>query len=193
MDIGALDSLLKELTTGHEETREAAALSLGRHGEAAVEALAAVLDSPDTDARWWAVRALAEAGGDRAVALLVGALEDPDPDVRACAALALGHLSDCTAASLLAACLADESPFVASIAADALSMIGEGAIGALVGVLEQNSAHGRLLAVRALGRIKSQHAIGPLLRALEDSSYLVRFYAREALEELGMGMVFLKP
>jgi HEAT repeat protein len=50
-----------------------------------------------------------------------------------------------------------------------------------------------LLAVRALGRIKSERAIGPLFGLLEDQSYLVRHYARETLEALGVGLVLVAP
>jgi HEAT repeat protein len=89
--------------------------------------------------------------------------------------------------------LADESSFVASIAADALTMIGEPAIEALAGTLSDESAHARLLAVKAMGRIRSEAAIGPLFGALEDSSYLVRYHAQEALEALGVGLVFVAP
>jgi HEAT repeat protein len=93
----------------------------------------------------------------------------------------------------LAACLADESAFVASIAADGLSMIGEPAIASLADMLTDEHAHARLLAVRALGRIKSQKAVGPLFGATEDPSYLVRYYAQEALEALGVGMILVAP
>jgi HEAT repeat protein len=72
-------------------------------------------------------------------------------------------------------------------------MIGEAAVDALAERLEADSTHTRLLAVRSLSRIKSQKAIGPLFGSLEDPSYLVRHYAHEALEALGVGMVFLSP
>jgi Uri superfamily endonuclease len=188
-----LDDLLQTLTTGSEESREAAALALGRFGAAAVEPLAAMLARSDADIRWWAARALAEVDGCGAVPALEGALADSDPDVRACAALALGRIGEGAAAPALAARLADESAFVASIAADALSMIGEPAVEALAGMLTHDSPHVRLLSVRALGRIKSEHAIVPLFGLLEDSSYLVRYYTQETLEALGVGMVFFGP
>jgi len=188
-----IDELLKALMSGDDDSREAAAVALGRFGAAAAGPLARLLASGDADARWWAARALAEVGTDGAVPPLVAALQDPEPDVRSCAALALGQIGDGAAASHLADRLADESVFVASIAADALSMIGQPAIDALAGKLGDTSPHIRLLAVRALGRIKSQRAIGPLFEMLQDPSYLVRYYAREALEALGVGMVFLMP
>jgi HEAT repeat protein len=188
-----LDELLDLLTSGDDRSREAAALALGCFGVAAVEPLAAMLGSDDADARWWSARALAEIGGEGALPPLVGALTDPDPDVRACAALALGRIGEGSASAGLAASLGDESAFVASVAADALSMIGEPAVEALTEMLVADPPHVRLLAVRALGRIKAQSAVDPLWGLLEDPSYLVRYYAQEALEELGAGMVFFAP
>jgi len=192
-----LDDLLEILVTGDDDSREAAARSLKHYGLAAVEPLARLLQEDKADTRWWAARALAEIKEDSAIPPLIGALSDGDPDVRACAALALGRMGAASAAAdatpALAACLADESAFVASIAADGLSMIGEPAIGALTGMLADDQPHARLLAVRALGRIKSQEAIGPLFGALDDPSYLVCYYAQEALEALGVGMVLVAP
>ena len=190
---GEIEDLLGVLISADERSREEAALALGRFGVAAVERLAVALASEDADARWWAARALAEVGGEGAVAPLVSVLDDADPDLRACAALALGRVGEGSAAPALAGKLDDESAFVASIAADALSMLGERAVEALAGRLDDENPHIRLLAVRALGRTHSQDAIGPLFGMLEDPSYLVRYYAHEALEALGVGMVFVTP
>jgi Uri superfamily endonuclease len=187
------DELLHTLVTADEESREAAALALGRFSTRAIDSLAALLHSDDVDARWWSARTMAEIGGDGVVLPLVRTLSDPDPDVRACAALALGRIGAGVSAPALATRLADESTFVASIAADALTLIGEPAIEALAEMLTHESAHTRLLAVKALGRIKSESAIGPLFGVLEDPSYLVRYHAHEALEALGMGLVFIAP
>jgi HEAT repeat protein len=196
-----LDELLAILVAGDDEARETAAQSLGSHGSDAVERLAYLLSDDSADARWWAVRALAETKEEGAIPPLIDALGDDDPDVRACAALALGRmgLSDAPAdtitraTAVLASCLADQSAFVASVAADGLTMIGEPAVSALADMLTEGQPHARLLAVRALARIKSLEAIGPLFGALDDSSYLVRYYAQEALEALGVGMVLSKP
>jgi HEAT repeat protein len=188
---GELDELLLILASADENAREAAALALGRFGTLAIEPLAEMLVTGDADARWWAARALVEVGGDGAIEPLIGALTDPDPDVRACAALALGRLGDGAAAPALVARLTDESAFVAGIAADGLALIGEPAAEALAEALTHQDAHVRLLAVRALSRIRAQSAVGPLFGALEDPSYLVRYYAQDALEALGIGMVFM--
>jgi HEAT repeat protein len=185
--------LVEALASGEDEGREVAALALGAFGAEAIEPLADLLAGGDADTRWWSARALAEIGGEEATPLLVATLTDADPDVRACAALALGRIRAGEAAPDLAACLADESTFVAGIVADALSLIGEPAVEALAGMLAAEDPRVRLMAVRALARIRSQQAIGPLFGVLEDSSYLVRYYAQDALEALGVGMVFLKP
>ena len=76
---------------------------------------------------------------------------------------------------------------------DALAMMGEAAVAALVDMLSDARPHTRLLAIRALERIQSPQAIGPLFEMLDDPSYLVQFHAREALEALGAGMVFFAP
>ena len=194
-----LDDLLCTLGSGNEEAREGAAQALGQLGPVAIEPLTAMLAESDKDARWWAARALAEVGeaggiyAQGAIQPLIGALGDADPDVRACAALALGRIGDGSAAPAVAGRLADESAFVAGIAADALAMIGEPAIGPLAEALAYSNPHTRLLAVRALSRIRSQSVLGPLFGALEDSSYLVRYYAEEALEAMGVGMLYLSP
>jgi Uri superfamily endonuclease len=80
-----LDELLETLVSGDDDSREAAAIALGRFGATAVAPLAALLAGPDADARWWAARALAEVGTGGAVPPLLLALDDPVPDVRACA------------------------------------------------------------------------------------------------------------
>jgi Uri superfamily endonuclease len=190
----SLEDLLKTLTCGDDESREAAVQELSRLGDALVEPLAALLTgAQDAEARWWAARALAEIGGEAAVGPLVQALDDAESDVRACAALALGHIGAGSAAPALAARLADDSAFVAGIAADALSMIGPPAMEALTASLQAPQATARLLAVRALGRIGAEQAVEPLCRLLDDPSYLVRYHVEEALEALGVGMVYVAP
>ena len=181
------------ISDGDDEARERVALALGPFGVVAVDRLGAILGSGDADARWWAARALAETGEDKAVPPLVGALSDADPDVRACAALGLGRMRAVPAAPALVERLADVSSFVSSIAADAVSMMGEPAVPALVGMLADGGPQARVMAVRALARIKSPAGIGALLAAMEDSSYLVRYYAQEALEAQGVGMVYFAP
>ena len=188
-----IEELLEVLVSGEDDSREEAALALGPFGSGAAGPLADILATGESLARWWAARALAEVGGEGAVQSLVSVLGEPDPDLRACAALALGRIGNGSAASALAGKLDDESSFVASVAADALSMLGDSAVEALAGRLGDENPHTRLLAVRALGRIRSESAIEPLIGVLEDPSYLVRYHAHEALDALGVGMVYVMP
>jgi bilin biosynthesis protein len=189
-----LEDLLKTLTSGDDESREAAVQALSRLGDVPIEPLAELLiGDQDAEARWWAARTLAEIGGEAAVGPLVQTLADAEPDVRACAALALGHIGAGSAAPALAASLADDSAFVAGIAADALTMIGPLAVEALTASLQAPQACARLLAVRALGRIGDGQAVEPLCRLLDDPSYLVRYHVEEALEAMGVGMVYVAP
>jgi len=188
------DDLMKTLTSGGDEKREAAVQEMSRLGDVFIKPLAAQLTgAQEADARWWAARALAEIGGQAAVGPLAQALDDTEPDVRACAALALGHIDAGSATAALAARLADDSTFVAGIAGDALSMIGPPAVEALTASLQAPQACARLLAVRALGRIGDEQAVEPLCRLLDDSSYLVRYHVEEALEAMGVGMVYVAP
>ncbi len=188
-----LQDLMAGLATDDEESREAAAVALGGLGREAIGPLAALLSGQDAGLRWWAARALAETGCEEAAAPLNLALADEDADVRACACLALGKIGAVSAAPALATRLADESAFVGAIAADALSMLGEGAVVALAPMLAHERPTVRLLAVRALGRTGSQRAVEPLCGALEDTSYLVSQSAMDALEKLGVGMVYFSP
>ena len=189
----ALYRLLDGLASGDESSREESVYALSELGQDAIEPLSLLLASESADTRWWAARALAELGGEEALEPLVRALTDPDPDVRACAGLALGQLGDGRAAGPLASRLEDDSSFVAGIAADALCMLGEAAVPALTEALTESSVQVRVHGVRALHHIGSESAIGLLIGLLEDRSYLVRFYAREALEDLGVGMTYFAP
>jgi HEAT repeat protein len=190
---GELQDDLAALVSGDEERREVAALALGCMGRDALDPLAELLSDPDGDLRWWAARSLAEVGGVGASSLLRPALLDEEADVRACVCLALGRIGAVEAAPELAARLADESEFVAAIAADALSMLGKSAVDALAQMLRHERPTVRLLAVRALGRTGSERAVEPLCGALEDTSYLVSQSALDALEKLGVGMVYFSP
>lgn len=191
-DVG-LHDLLSQLAGGDDDLREAAAVALGRLGPKAIEPLSALLRSGDVALRWWAARSLAEVGGQAAIAPLTQALADDDADVRACACLALGRIGAVSAAGALAGRMGDASGLVAAIAADALSMLGAGAVDSLAHMLLHHRPTVRLLAVRALGRTRSQQAVEPLCRALDDTSYLVSQCALDALEKLGVGMVYFPP
>lgn len=187
-----LNELLAAIAAADDERAEAAACELGRHGDAALPALEGLLTAAERERRWWAVRALAEVGTPAAVAALCTALGDADADVRACAVVALAGLRPLEAIAPLAERLGDPSAYVARLAADALARFGLPAAPALIAALGSENPAARAGAARALAVIQPPEAIPALCAALDDPSALVTYYAEEALEKMGVGMVFFK-
>jgi HEAT repeat protein len=190
----ALKRFLDSVAAGDDAHTEEAALAL-RHGldEAVLPPLRDLLADADPDRRWWAARALTAVDIPAARELLAAALDDPDPDVRACAAQGLGELCAAEAVPGLVRCLADPAPLVSRIAADSLACIGSPAVTALIAALQAEEAPTRAGAARALSIIQPEEAIPALCTALDDPSAFVTYYAQEALERMGVGLVLLNP
>jgi HEAT repeat protein len=186
-------SLLAAIADDDDTAAEHAALAFKNLGDSALPGLRDLLDSADDDERWWAVCALAAIGTPDAVTMLTSALEDPNPDVRACAVVALAGLKPPQAVEPLVARLADPSSYVARLAADGLAQFGAVAAPALIGALEEGEAVTRIGAARALNVIQPKEAIPALIAALDDPSAAVTSYAEDALEQMGVGMVYFKP
>jgi len=187
-----LRTLLAELTCGEDMRAEAAVSELAGCGAEILSSLKALLDSPEVEARWWAIRTLAQMT-EPPVDWLIAALADPAAEVRQCAALALYHHPDGSAIPGLARLLADPEPVSAELAADALITIGSDALPALLAVLENGPHKARVEAVRALACIGDPRVVPSLMAALEEDSISMQFWAEEGLERLGLGMVYLKP
>jgi HEAT repeat protein len=160
--------------------------------------LRAMLSDASPDVRWWAVRALAAVQPDPQV--IAAMLDDESGDVRACTALALAGArytstpQDEAIIDALVAHLADLTG-VAHLCALALAHIGPAASPALVRALEENRQNPavRVHAARALLDAAAEEAIPALIRALDDESMTVQYYAEDALERLGVGTVLFKP
>lgn len=194
MDVtDALRALEEAIRADDDAQGEEAAQRIGVWGNAALPFLETWLQSAERDYRWWAVRALAAVGTPQAVTALIAALADPDPDVRACAVVGLAGLRASEAVDPLVARLADPSAYVARLAADALARIGAPAVPALIAALERGDVATRAGAARALWVIRPEEAIPALCAALDDPSALVSYYAEDALEQMGIGMVFFAP
>ena len=189
----ALRSFLDAIAAGDDACTEEAALALGREGDAVLPPLRDLLADADPDRRWWAARALAAVGTSAARELLATALDDADPYVRACAAHGLGELRDEKAVAGLVRCLSDSSPLVSRIAADSLARIGPPAVPALIATLQEGEVTARAGAARALSVIQPEDAIPALCAALDDPSAIVTYYAEEALERMGVGLVLFSP
>jgi len=188
-----LEMLLEAIAAGDDDRAEVAALEIGRLERGVLPALREMLASAERDYRWWAVRTLAAVGTDEAVALLIEALDDPDPDVRACAVVGLAGLRSEEAVGPLVAHLADPSAYVGRLVADALGRFGAVAVPALIAALKEGDVATRAGAARALSAIQPQEAIEALCRALDDPSAIVTYYAEEALDKMGVGLILFRP
>jgi HEAT repeat protein len=193
----ALKLFLDSIAAGDDARTEEAALALGQEQEntdnASLPPLCELLADADPDRRWWAARGLAAIGTRAARERLVTVLTDPDPDVRACAAQGLGELRAEEAVAGLVCCMADPSPLVSRIAADGLARIGPPAVPALIAALQSGKILSRAGAARALSVIQPEDAVPALCAALDDPSAIVTYYAEEALEQMGIGLVLFHP
>jgi HEAT repeat protein len=185
--------LLADLASGDEARAESAVPLLAALGGAILPDLIELLGTQNRDQRWWATRALAALGGDGAVSALERALQDPEPEVRQCAALGLRHHPAASAIRSLAAALSDPDRMTARLAGDALIAVGPRATPDLIEVVAQAGPAAKIEAVRALAAIGDQRSIPALYALLEDPSALVQHWAEEALERMGVGMVYFKP
>jgi HEAT repeat protein len=189
-DAALFDAFLTAIAAGDDDATERLALQLTPDAE---PALLALLMAPDADQRWWGVRALARCGGTAAVSGVAAQLADADPGLRAAALLALAHLyrrqPNAVTPHLdqVAECLKDDDGMVRQVAADALAQCGDDAVPALARILFQQPHEGaRTRAAGALRKIATMKAAGVLYALLNDPNHLVRAYAYEGLDDMGL-------
>jgi HEAT repeat protein len=186
----AVAEFVRAIDSGVDEEAEAAVFRLGRGDEATLCAMAL---GESGDRRWWAVRALAEQGGVACGPALVSALASEDSNLRATAALAVGHVGRREPAAVepvlpaLALLLEDPDGFTRQAAVDGFSLSGEVALPTLTQVLMESEHQGaRTRAASALRNLHTMKAAPVLFRCLNDENAMVRTYAYEALDELGL-------
>src|SRR5512143_1319040 len=170
------ESLLADLTSGDEERAEAAAQRLAEMGAPVLPALEKLLESDVADHRWWAVRTIGQMSLPR-TGLLVRALGDGSSEVRAAAALAVSTHPVEEAAAALVKLLEDEDSIVGLLSVNALIAIGKSAVPALLDVFPTLNQRGRVQAMRALADIRDHRAIRLMMKAIEEDSALMRFWA----------------
>lgn len=184
-----IDRLLAAVDAGHEEEAERLCHSLVPADE---DALLVLARSADPDRRWWAVRGLAVAGSAAATAVVADALESQDAGLRAAALLTLGALQTrlsvwpASLYAVMAAALRDDDGLVRQVAGDVLARCGDAAVPALAAILEERHPGARTRAAIALGKIATMPAAAVLYQHLNDENYLVREYAYQALDEMGL-------
>ena len=184
--------LLAELNCGDDIRAEQAVAGLVALGMEVLPALEKMLKSPEEDKRWWAVRCLAQTENPP-ISLLIDALDDLSPEVRQCAALAISHHPDVGALPKLLDLLRGPDSVTSNLAASALIAIGNIAIPGLLDVLPTLEEVGRIEAYRAIACIGDHRAIPLLMKACEEDSLAINYWAEEGLNRLGMEMVYLNP
>jgi len=186
-----LESMLADLTSGDDSRAEAAVPALAALGQTALPALRNLLSSPQVDARWWALRTLAQFKAPP-LSWLIESLEDPSEEVRQCAALGLYHHPAEEAIPVLIHCLSDPDPLTVNLASNALVAVGAPAVPALLDLLRDAAHMTRVGTIRALASIGDPRAIPALMAALEEDSLNMKYWAEEGLERLGLDMVYMK-
>ncbi len=186
----AIAAFLAAIDAGADDVTERLALQLTPDAE---PDLLALLAAPDADRRWWGARALALVGGTAAIPAVAQQLADVDPAIRAAALLALAHLHqrhpDAVTPYLDRAAerLQDEDGMVRQVAADALAQCGDDAVPVLARILFQQTHEGaRTRAAGALRKLATMKAAGVLYALLNDPNHLVRAYAYEGLDDMGL-------
>ena len=189
-------------SSAFRKNRVSAAVTLGKIGHSAVEAVPQLAQAMLQDRKWDVRSAAAAALGQighlavEAVPQLVQAiLKDSDRDVRSAAAAALGqigHLAVEAVPQLVQAILKDSDRDVRSAAAAALGQIGPSAVEAVPqlvqAILKDSDRDVRSAAAAALGQIgpSAVEAVPQLVQAiLKDSNSGIRSAAAAALGQIG--------
>lgn len=187
------EQLLQAITGGVDQLARAAVKRLGARQVTHFPGLVSLLDSPDPDHRWWAVRALAVTDLVGRDSLIRRMLADPEEAVVQCALLALREHPAPEAVRELIPLLSCGDALTARLAGEALRVCGEAALPELLEVVRSGWSGGFAEAVRALALLEDPRAVSVLYELLDSESALVTYWAEEGLSRLGVGMVFFKP
>ena len=190
--MASLDDLVAELIGEDENRAETAACELAGMGETAFSTLETLLKSSIVDQRWWAVRTLAQMR-QPPLNWLIDALGDLSCEVREAAALALtAHPTEKAVPGLVQA-LGESEGMLGALAMNALTEIGKPAIPALLEAYQTAHTRAQILIIRILAEIRDHRSIPLMLKATEEDSAVVNYWAKEGLERLGLNMVYIKP
>lgn len=182
--------LIKSLYDDDRNVRRTAAGSLGRIGsEEAVRPLIEALRDQTRDISIAAARALGRIGAHEAVQPLIEALRDSTKGTAGPAAEALGRIGSQEAVGPLIRRLEETGNCPHNEVGWALWNLGSGraADAFIAGLKEGTSWYVRSANATALGKIKSEKGIEPLIEALKDENEKVRRAAVLALMEIKSG------
>jgi HEAT repeat protein len=187
-----LPSLLADLKSGNDDLAERAVSQLVALNKEAIPALLILREAENEDVRWWAFCALAQMP-EADVTWFFPGLQDSSGAVRESAAMALNLHPHPSVVSRLIVALDDTDRLVATLATNALIGIGRDSTPELISTMENGTPAARIEATRALSEIRDPRAIPAFMNVMENDSVLVRYWAEQGLENLGVGMVYFKP
>ena len=183
--VGAIVDSLND-TESNQYLRGFAATALGRAGSVKmIKPLKMGLQDEKQFVRWKCAQALGTLGHRKCIDALFPALRDEDQYVRAAAAKALGHMKSKEAGDVLVSAFSDDHWLVRLNARDAMVEIGKPATKRLIAELKDPNPRVRWQAAWALGRIKTDETVTPLVKAMGDSNRMVRDEAAVALVKIG--------
>jgi len=180
----AVGPLIEVLTERNWSDCKAAAIVLGRIGDPrSIQPLIAALRNSGWGYIGVEVTDALARIGEASVEPLIATLSDEESDVRLASARTLGEIGDPRAIEPLSRTLKDPHEEVRRTAADALGKFGPPTVELLIGALRERVVPCDV--IRSLGRIGDPRAVEPLISALRDDDWAVRFAAAEALGKLG--------
>jgi HEAT repeat protein len=188
-----LQNLISKLISGDDQVAEATVEEIAALGDSALPALFDLLDTTDSEKRWWALRTLAVIPHPEVPPRLMAALRDPDLAVRQCAALGLSQQPIAEATPDLITLLESGDRLLARLAGDALIAAGSLAVPALIDTLENGTQAAKIEAVRALALIGDKNSIGALFKAWQEGTAIIQHWAEVGFERMGVGMQFFTP
>jgi HEAT repeat protein len=89
--------------------------------------------------------------------------------------------------------MGDTEGMLGTLAMNALTEIGKSATPALLEAYQIAQPKAQIQIMRTLAEIRDQRAISLMLKATEEDSAMVNYWAKEGLERLGLNMVYIKP
>jgi HEAT repeat protein len=193
-DPAALELLIDGVSHRSSSVRQSAVNQLMHwQNERAVQPLIVALRDSFREIRRVAAGALGSLGYAQAVEPLMDALADADPSVREKAAEALGWLGDVRAVKPLIEILTDDDETVWGMAAKALGRLEAAeAVLPLIDLLTRpvptfghRNSFARRRAAEALGLLRDERAVPPLIEALIGGDNDLRFVSATALGVLG--------
>jgi HEAT repeat protein len=148
--------------------------------QAAADALAKGLKSPNAEVRRAVASALSQLKTPASTDMLAAALDDPDAGVRLAAAVSLAFRHDVRALPVLSKGILKDRDMTASAA---MAKFGAAAIPAIVQLAGQEPS--RMFARDALADIRDPKAVGLLMAIAADKASPLRSSACRALDEIG--------